>query len=176
MNRFSIKIFLVLLVAVLSIHSSCPEDKGNNRKPSGPYFPTSLADPIPFDKLGQGKLVFGRIGPIGANYSGVYVINIDSQTSWGIGGGVFSYPAVSPNGQKIAFCRLGYETYTGYDIHIMDIDGSNIERVSNLQSRESQPSWTPDSNQILYFYEAWTFSALHIKNPTLYGGYSILKT
>lgn len=108
-----------------------------------------LTDTIPYEKLGQGKLVFQRIGPLENNYSGVYVIDIDNQSSWGIGSGVFDYPAVSPNGQKIAFTRYGI---TFYDVHVMDIDGSNMQNVTLMKEGHARaPSWMPDSSQILFW-------------------------
>lgn len=62
-----------------------------------------LTDPIQFDKLGQAKLVFERLGPYG-----VYVVDIDHRRSWGIGG-VGGGTAASPDGQRIAYTTLPKE-------------------------------------------------------------------
>ncbi len=146
--------FIIILAIFLTIvtNFACIGDKEEPIEPEesiGPSFPP-LMDPIPYEKLGQGKLVFERIGPTGNNYSGVYVIDIYNQSSLGIGSGVFNSPAVSPNGQKIAFTRLGI-TGTAYDVHVMDIDGSNIRNVSFMGGQDRTPSWTPDSSQILFW-------------------------
>jgi Tol biopolymer transport system component len=36
----------------------------------------------------------------------------------------------------------------------MDIDGSNIQNVTSIEGLEHQPSWTPDSSQILFWTES----------------------
>ena len=111
-----------------------------------------MTDTIPYEKLGQGKLVFERIGPSENNYSGVYVIDIYNQSSWGIRSGVFNSIAVSPGGQKIAFTRhAGYLADTAFDVHVMDIDGANIQNVTSMEGQDRMPSWTPDSSQILFW-------------------------
>jgi len=170
MNRFVTRFFLVFLVAILSLHFSCPKDQENDQENedeySGPNFPTSLSDPIPFDVLGQGKLVFERIGPLSNNYSGVYVIDVITHQSWGIGSGVFNGPAVSPNGQKIAFCRsAGYEAGTVYDVFIMDILGNGIQNVSNLVDQDRCPTWTPDSSQIVFWVESFPEQPVYRQSP-----------
>ena len=171
MTRFNLRICLIFFAVIISIHSSCPKEN------EGPEGPTShpldpLTDPIPFNELGHGKLVFKRIGPLDSNYEGVYVIDIDQQENWGIGGGVFMDPAVSPHGQQIAFTRLA-ETSTGYDVHIMDIDGSNIRNVTAMQFPDRQPSWTPDSSEILYWVDATVGHCLY--RLTLYWKTSLIK-
>ena len=147
--------FFIIPTIFLAITANfaCQQKAADGSKaptPSG--FPV-LTDKIPYEKLGQGKLVFERIGPIGNNYSGIYVIDIINQSSWGIGSGVFDAPAVSPNGQKIAFTRLG-TLNTAYDIHVMNIDGSNIQRVRITEWQDRSPSWTPDSSQIIFWGSA----------------------
>jgi Tol biopolymer transport system component len=128
----------------------------NKENPVESSSPTSsfppLTDPIPFDKLGQGKLVFERLGP----YGGVYVVDIDHRRSWGLGG-VGGGPAASPDGERIAYTALTpYPSETYYDVYIMNIDGTNRQRVSDFIGQEHSPSWTSDGKQILY--QAWTFS------------------
>ena len=148
--------FIIILAIFLAITTNfaCqeatdePTDSTINGVPPLPH----LTDTIPYEKLGQGKLVFERIGPMDNNYSGVYVIDIDNQSSWGIGSGVFHAPAVSPDGQKIAFVRsAGSDSW--HDVHIMDIDGSNMQNVTFMEGQDRSPSWTPDSSQILFWVD-----------------------
>ena len=141
--------FIIILAIFLAITTNfaCQEATDSTINGLPP-----LTDTIPYEKLGQGKLVFERIGPSENNYSGVYVIDIYNQSSWGIGSGVFDSPVVSPNGQKIAFTRhAGYPADTLFDVHIMDIDGSNIQNVTFMEKQDRTPSWTPDSSQILFW-------------------------
>lgn len=121
-------------------------------EPNIPLFPT-LTDPIPFARLGQGKLAFERIGPPGNEYSGMYVVDVDQQRSWGIseghyGEGLFT-PAISPDGRQIAF-TASTSFQTSYDVYIMNIDGTNRQRVSDLAGNEHTPAWTYDGKQILF--------------------------
>ncbi len=113
----------------------------------------ALADPIPFDRLGEGKLVFERV-PSGEMNGTIYVVDAAQQRSWGIdpanhGGGVTG-PAVSPDGRTIAYVALT-SVQTGHDVYIMNIDGGNRQRVSALWSHESCPSWTYDGTAILFY-------------------------
>lgn len=138
--------FLLIIVSCLFFTLSCKETDDND--PVIPTFPP-LSDVIPYDKLGQGKLVFQRIGPMDNAYSGIYVLDIQQQMSWGISDGDLDGPAVSPDGQKIAFTTYTSDE-TAYDVYVMGIDGAYRERVSNIRGQEHIPCWTPDGSQIYY--------------------------
>jgi Tol biopolymer transport system component len=146
----------------LTAHFACEQKANEATEPTRDVFP-QLIDSIPYEQLGQGKLVFERLGPQENNYSGVYVIDINNRSSWGIGSGVFDGPTASPNGQKIAFSRLA-DLDTAFDIHIMDIDGSNIQNVSSIDGQDRSPSWMPDSSQIL-FWVGGSESPLYRQSP-----------
>ena len=154
--------FIIILAVFLAITTSfaCQEATTDEPRDSTMSGLPPLTDAIPYEKLGQGKLVFKRIDPVENNYSGIYVIDIYNQSSWGIGSGVLdNNPVVSPNGQKIAFTR--YASYqTAYDVHVMDIDGSYIQNVTSMERQDRWPSWMPDSSQILF----WLMSL----EPSLY--------
>jgi TolB protein len=53
-------------------------------------------------------------------------------------------PAWSPDGRKIAFTR----GYGGYDIHVMNPDGSGLTRLA--EGGGSEPTWSPDGRWILF--------------------------
>jgi len=53
------------------------------------------------------------------------------------------YPAVSPDGSKIAFMGDG-------DIYVMNADGSGIIRLTSDAYFDSDPCWTPDGSKIVF--------------------------
>src|SRR5512133_3057711 len=55
-----------------------------------------LSDFIPYEELGEGTLVFERIGPTGTNYQGLYVLQIGQKRSLALNGEIYG-PAVSPD-------------------------------------------------------------------------------
>jgi len=142
----SVAIFYIVAEAIV-IGVGC--NKQATSPPNLPSFPP-LVDPIPFSELGSGKLVFERIGPVDNNYRGVYVVDIDHQRSWGIDSGfvVYDGPAVSPDGQKIAYTSNNPE---GYNVFIMNIDGTGSQLVSDIDGIAESPSWTPDSKKIVFY-------------------------
>ncbi len=73
-------------------------------------------------------------------------------------GGASNYrPMPSPDGTKIAFASDRNKNGTNPDgsttleVYVMNIDGSNQERLSNYQYEDIPLAWSPDSKQILYF-------------------------
>ncbi len=138
-------VLLSMSILLLSL-SSCKKEPVD--EPLIPTFPP-LTDVIPYEKMGQGKLVFQRVGPMDNAYSGIYVVDISQQKAWGISDGDLDGPAVSPDGEKIV-----YTTYTSdetaYDVYITGIDGAYSERVSNIRGQEHLPCWSPGGNKILF--------------------------
>jgi TolB protein len=58
-------------------------------------------------------------------------------------------PAWSPDGSRIVFRRLNRSEASGYDLWVMDADGSNQERVLLMPGPQTAPSWLPD-DRILF--------------------------
>ena len=86
------------------------------------------------------------------------LVDIDDNDQWQLVA-EFVYPrgeiAWSPSGNRIAFARYA-EPYTDIpaetrsDIHIVDIDGSNEERVSDLDGQALAPRWSPDGKLLAF--------------------------
>lgn len=137
--------FWAFTVALCCVLSSC---KQSSPVESGVPELKSLTDSIPYDKLVSGKLVFERITRNG-DFSGVCVIDIDSRKTWQTESGIFNGPCVSPDGKRIA-----YTTYTSlqtaYDVHVMNIDGTNRQQVSSMEGQEHCPSWSSDGQQVYF--------------------------
>ncbi|MFL2628009.1 MAG: DPP IV N-terminal domain-containing protein [Dehalococcoidia bacterium] len=83
---------------------------------------------------------------------GIYIIDGDGSNEKTIINREFyeeGYPSWSPNGTKIVFCSYSYVN-ENYDIHTMNIDGSNLANITNTQSYDMMPSWSPDGTKIAF--------------------------
>lgn len=74
-------------------------------------------------------------------------LNITSYT------GDDGYPDVSPNGKHIAFYGK-YNARKTWSIHTVNIDGSNVQRLTNVKGVwDSAPTWSPDGTKIVFARE-----------------------
>jgi TolB protein len=90
------------------------------------------------------QLVFDRMGQIytiNADGSGLTAISISSVTPLG-------EPAWSPDGTRIAF--TGGSASSSYDIYVVDVDGSNLQRLTASTAQEGEASWSPDGTQLVF--------------------------
>lgn len=114
----------------------------------------SLTDPIPFNKLGTGTIVFERTGTYPGEYSGCYVIDVNQKIARALKlppSNKSGY-CVSPNGEKIAFTMFSdYESL--FDVYIVNIDGTNLLKLDALLGQDRYPSWLPNSNKVLFWVD-----------------------
>jgi len=63
-------------------------------------------------------------------------------------------PDWSPDGNSIVFERIWEcepeNTTNGYDILVMNSDGSNVTNLTNSPGWEGRPRWSPDGNRIVF--------------------------
>jgi len=163
-NKTAKWFFLLMNIGFLFCFLSCTKEENENNNSSTPPLPVLLPETIPYENLVQGKLVFERIGPFENNYNGVYVIDANTRTSWGIDYGNSTAPQVSPEGIRIAFSKY-YDSQTIFDIHVMQIDGTQIQNISLISGQDRQPSWTPDGNQLLFWVDAPPNLPLYRQTP-----------
>ena len=57
------------------------------------------------------------------------------------------FPAWSPDGKKIAFLSTDNDKRI---IFIMDIDGTEIRKLTDNKFLPTMPSWSPDGNKIAF--------------------------
>lgn len=60
------------------------------------------------------------------------------------------HPAISPDGTKIAFTSNRADP-DNWDLYVMDINGSNVRRLTFSAGLDVEPAWSPDGTQL-----AWT--------------------
>lgn len=78
-------------------------------------------------------------------------------------------PEVSPDGQQVVFLSARHDEdpqfpNLQYELYIMDIHGGNLQRLTNTESGEDHPAWSPDGSKIIFdadydndgFYEIYT--------------------
>ena len=148
-SRIRIICFLILLAAVLPGCSKyVPESED-------PFRITALAplkDNIPNAVLGSGKIVFDRCHQNGLDRSGFFVIDSDKNTVNGFRlNSQAVEPSISPDGTKIACSFLLMGGNSGWDIYIMNVDGSNCYRVFQAPYMAEWPTWTPDGSKVIFY-------------------------
>ncbi len=73
-----------------------------------------------------------------------YGYNLSSGALWPLSNGFD--PAISPDGQTVAFVRDGGEN----GVYLINIDGSNERLIFSGRTRLSSPKWSPDGQWILF--------------------------
>ena len=62
------------------------------------------------------------------------------------------YPDWSPDGLKIAFCRLNQDVSTAWRLYTMDANGTNVVRLTDGSGYADHPDWSPDGSQIAFVW------------------------
>jgi len=81
-------------------------------------------------------------------------------------------PALSPDGSRIVFLTARHDPQPNfpnlkYEIYVMNVDGSNLMRLTNTDAAEDHPSWSRDGEHILFdadydgdgYYEIYVMDA-----------------
>jgi Tol biopolymer transport system component len=60
-------------------------------------------------------------------------------------------PAISPDGTRIAFAADVTGGFSATrEIYVMNVDGTNVTRLTNNNSDDAEPSWSPDGTRIAF--------------------------
>jgi TolB protein len=59
-------------------------------------------------------------------------------------------PAWSPDGRHIVFISDRDSRSDIYDVYVMDVDGSNVRRVTTHPADDSNPAWSPDGSRLFF--------------------------
>jgi hypothetical protein len=86
---------------------------------------------------------------------GLYIIRPDGSDKRQILAGDAEYPTWSPDGRRLAFMSLGFPASSSpssadYEIYAVDVDGGNVQRLTNLTGEDGWPAWSHDGTRIAY--------------------------
>jgi Tol biopolymer transport system component len=62
-------------------------------------------------------------------------------------------PQISPDGKRVAFVVTEYfleEGKSNAEIYLINIDGSDLQRMTRNDAQDTRPRWSPDGKQIMY--------------------------
>jgi Tol biopolymer transport system component len=84
---------------------------------------------------------------------GLNLIRPDGSDDHQILSGDAEYPTWSPDGRRLAFMSLGFpagRTSAAYEIYVVDVDGQNLQRLTNVTGEDGYPAWSHDGTRIVY--------------------------
>lgn len=91
-----------------------------------------------------GRVVFSAAGPlVTADPDGT-----DRKTI--VADGRNSFPAWSPQRDRIAFMRAPTLDYNLYEIYVVRSDGSGLARVTDNNTYDADPTWSPDGRRLAF--------------------------
>jgi Tol biopolymer transport system component len=103
------------------------------------------------------KVAFARLNSDTCDCERIWVVNADGTGEQPLTSVEedATEPAWSPDGKRIAFAKRNLDRESDsnkpeVDIYVMNPDGSEMTRLTDLAGVEQDPSWSPDGNQIAF--------------------------
>jgi Tol biopolymer transport system component len=84
---------------------------------------------------------------------GLYLIRPDGSENHQVLAGDAEYPTWSHDGRRLAFMSLGFpagSSSADYEIYVVDVDGGNRQRLTNVTGEDGWPAWSHDGSRIAY--------------------------
>lgn len=83
------------------------------------------------------------------NESQIYTVDLKNGAVRSlIGGGVNTYPAISPDGRRIAFRKIVGEMNS--EVFVANADGTGLRNLTSHPAWEGWPAWSPDGRRIAF--------------------------
>jgi hypothetical protein len=119
---------------------------------------------VEFTAASIGASAVGRIAF--ADWNTISVINTDGTGLTSLidddgQGWTYMSPAWSPDGSQIAF---GSSRDGGWDIYVINADGSGLRRLTTHGARDDSPAWSPDGSQIAFTSDRDGDFEIHVMN------------
>jgi TolB protein len=89
----------------------------------------------------------------GPDGPGLYLIHPDGSGRHLILEGDAEYPSWSPDSRRIVFMSLGFpagSSSNDYDLYVVDVDGRNLQRLTNRPGEDGWPAWSNGGDRIVY--------------------------
>lgn len=145
------------------VFRSAPSSQASEQGPSDIAFVTIADLTVTFlthdARLGNWSPAWSPTGDWIAYFSGgpdgegLYLIRPDGSETHRILAGDAEYPAWSPDGRRLVFMSLGFPpgpSSNAYDIYLVDVDGGNLRRLTELSGEDGWPAWSHDGTHIAY--------------------------
>ena len=107
----------------------------------------------------EGRIAFAdwnTISVVNTDGTGLTSVIDDDGQGW-----TYMSPAWSPDGRQIAF---GSSRDGGWDIYVINADGSGLRRLTTHSARDDSPAWSPDGRQIAFTSDRDGDFEIHVMN------------
>ncbi len=115
----------------------------------------------------DGKQIAFSMQPTGAQDTNIYTLALGANaTPQKVSSGFDDKdPAWSPDGKQIAFSGYDGKTDKSFNIYVVNVDGTHVQRLTSDDKADIEPNWSPDGKQIAFTgYKDTTAGDIYVMN------------